>query len=229
MEAQATIAELILMDSLPAARVTCAPRLIPGPGQYLLALAEGSAAPLATVLFAATLEPDGFVAAPPLPDAWRPGTHLSLRGPLGRGFILPPAARRIALIACDSESRRLLPLLDPAFRQGASVTLVCDRPPQDLPLQVELQPSSAVADVCNWSDYAALDVDRQSLPALLARLGDGRRPTPMGRAQALVHTPMPCGGLAKCGVCTVKSRRGPQLACEDGPVFDFDSLVVERQ
>ena len=48
-----------------------------------------------------------------------------------------------------------------------------------------------------------------------------------GEAQALVRTPMPCGALADCGVCTVRTSRGPKLACKDGPVFDLSLLAVE--
>jgi hypothetical protein len=44
-------------------------------------------------------------------------------------------------------------------------------------------------------------------------------------AQALVITPMPCGGIAECGVCAVTARRGWKLACKDGPVFDLTELI----
>jgi len=46
-----------------------------------------------------------------------------------------------------------------------------------------------------------------------------------GQAQILVRTPMPCGALAQCGVCSVELRGGAQLACENGPVFDLKSLT----
>jgi NAD(P)H-flavin reductase len=41
----------------------------------------------------------------------------------------------------------------------------------------------------------------------------------------LVVAPMPCGGLAECGVCAVTTRRGWKLACKDGPVFDLGELI----
>jgi NAD(P)H-flavin reductase len=47
------------------------------------------------------------------------------------------------------------------------------------------------------------------------------------RAEALVLTAMPCGGMAECGVCAVKTAAGWQSACKDGPVFDFASLELE--
>jgi len=46
-----------------------------------------------------------------------------------------------------------------------------------------------------------------------------------GEAQVLVVTPMPCGGLAECGVCAFTTRRGWKMACKDGPVFDLSELI----
>jgi dihydroorotate dehydrogenase electron transfer subunit len=216
------------MDEQPAARIQCSPRMIPGPGQYLLAHAERSKAPLAAVLFAANAFPDGFVAAPSIPADWAPGTLLQMRGPLGHGFRVPSAARRIALIAFDDAATRLLYLLTATTPPDASITLVCAKPPHDLPLDVEVQPLAAVADACRWSDYAALDLSRESIPALLDTLGNSQARTLAPNAEALVRAPMPCGGLAQCGVCTVRARHGSQLACEDGPVFDLRLLFAER-
>jgi NAD(P)H-flavin reductase len=233
MQANGRIGELILLDGNPAARIVCPPGLVPAPGQYLLAHAEDSDAPLATAVFAARTpvparqtEEISFIAAGPLPVLWLPGTCLHLRGPLGHGFSVPASARRIALVALDAAPSRLLALLDTAFRQNAGVTVVCARAPEDLPLQVEIQPLTALIDVCKWADYAAFDTARESFPELkekLAKLGLAQRPNIM---QGLVRVPMPCGGLAQCGVCAVELSGGYQLACEDGPVFDLKALLI---
>src|SRR5512143_1645310 len=129
MQGVGSIAELSLLDGLPAARFVCPPGLIPAPGQYILAHPGGTEPPLATSVFAAQIFDDGFLAAPPLPSSWTPGTDLYLRGPLGHGFSLPPDARRIGLIAFKRSSRTLLALLEPAFRQDASITLVAEHIP----------------------------------------------------------------------------------------------------
>src|SRR5574341_1590011 len=102
MQASGTIVELLLMDGLPAARIQCRAGLIPAPGQYLLAHADGSKAPLATVIFAAETREDEIICAPSAPSAWGPGTRLHMRGPLGHGFALPDTARRVALIAGEN-------------------------------------------------------------------------------------------------------------------------------
>ncbi len=224
MQTKGTIAELVLLDGLPAARILCPPPMIPAPGKYLLAHANGSDAPLAASVFPASSFTDGFLAAPPIPDSWTPGTHLHLRGPLGHGFILPQSARRVGLIAFDDSSRRLLALLDTALTQDASVTLVCENPPDDLPLRVEVQPLRALNEVCAWADYVAVDAARESLPVLKSRLGIGSPLRVPKDAQILIRTPMPCGALAECGVCAVETRDGHRLACEDGPVFDLKEI-----
>ncbi len=224
MQADGTIKELILLDGRPAAWIRCPPGLIPAPGQYLLAHADGSEAALAAAVFAANTSSEGFLTALPVPADWTPGRGLHLRGPLGRGFAVPAYARRIALIAVNDSPRRLLALLDPAFKQDASVTLVCEHTLDDLPLEVEVQPVRALADACHWADYVALDCARESLPVLKDLLGT-ETGSMVARAQVLVRVPMPCGGLAECGVCSVKVRGGYQLACEYGPVFDLNDLI----
>jgi len=232
MQADGKVVELVLMDGLSAARISCPPRLIPPPGGYLLAHNPSSDSPLASTIFRAgffgdshTMGEDSFLIAPPTPESWTLGTRLYLRGPLGHGFAMPATARRIALAAYDSSPRRLLALLDAAFKQEAEVTLVCENQPDDLPLQVEVQPLRALTEVCSWADYLAVDAARESIPSLKQILGKISPLKIPGQAQILVRTPMPCGALAQCGVCSVELRGGAQLACENGPVFDLKSLT----
>ncbi len=220
------IAERFLDERRAAARIICAPNQIPAPGQYLLAYDPASDSPLAAPVFCAARLADGFLAAAPLPSAWTPGSTLSVRGRLGRGFHLPTNARRVLLAAHVGVSPSLLlALLEPAFAQGASVALTCDSPPEDLPAQLEIQPSSAFADLCGWADYLALAVTRESLPGLVESSGVGNPLRAVREAQIFVAVPMPCGGVAECGVCSVVSSRGFKLACEDGPVFNLTELI----
>lgn len=234
MQAEGKVVELILLDGFPAAYISCPTRLVPPPGAYLLAHKPGSGLALASAIFAARaftestkMGANGFLIAPPVPESWTPGAHLYLRGPLGHGFKIPASARRIALVPFDSSPRRLLSLLDPAFKQEAAVTLVNERPLDDLPFQVEVQPLSALLEVFNWADYLAFDAARESLPLLKQNLESIGLHQIRGEAQILIRTPMPCGGLAECGVCTVELRKGPQLACVDGPVFDLKSVIFK--
>jgi len=83
------LVELFLENGLRGGRMLCPQNLIPAPGQYLLVYDPASNDPLPTPVFNVGSIPGGFLAAPPIPPMWQPGTTLSLRGPLGRGFSLP--------------------------------------------------------------------------------------------------------------------------------------------
>ncbi len=150
--------------------------------------------------------------------------ELALRGPLGRGFLLPPSARKVALIPFDEDASRLRALVAPALKQGAAVVLLGDSDMGSLPDEVEVQPFSLLEDVLAWADYAAFDVLRENLPGLRERLGGSNRVWAGKEAQVLVRTPLPCGGVAECGVCAVTLKSGWKMACKDGPVFDWAEI-----
>ena len=217
------VLELILEDGVRHLRVACPTSLIPSPGQYLLAGDESDAL-LPVPLFHTDSAPQGFIAAGSIPDSWHPGITLGLRGPLGRGFGLPASARKVGLIALNDSPARLRGLIRPALQQGAAVVVVCESNPEHLPDDVEVQPLSALQDIVEWSDYLAFDVDREKLdqlqepPRRLRQFAAGKN------MQVLVHTPIPCGGVAECGVCAVKLKSTWQFACKDGPVFDWTEV-----
>jgi hypothetical protein len=232
MQTEGIIKELVLLDGKPGARIQCDANLIPAPGQYLLAYADASDSALADSIFSAKSFSEGFLAAPPIPNSWTLGARLHLRGPLGHGFALPSDARRIALIVFDTQpasacgpSSHLLALIDHALKPEASIVLVCQTPPEELPLQIEVQPLNMLKEIFVWADYVAIDASRASLPELKKILGISKPLSAKNETQILIRMSMPCGALADCGVCTVESRRGPLLACKDGPVFNLKDLL----
>jgi hypothetical protein len=198
------------------------------PGQYLLAHPIQALDILPHPLFMCSGAENEWMLAAPLPPSWSVGTQLSIRGPLGSGFHLPPGTRKTALAALDGCPQRLLPLVQRTLAQGGDVALYCSSDlPDHLPLAVEVLPLNQLSQALNWADYLALDVPLEMLPELSARLGltDARRcPCP---AEVLVVAPMPCGGVAECGVCAVHTNQGWRLACKDGPVFELD-ILLER-
>lgn len=214
------IVELILRDGRRHARISCASEMIPAPGQYLLA-GDASDSPLPVSLFSTQSTAGSFIAHAPIPDSWMPGQALYLRGPLGRGFVLPVSARRVALVPFGDSSLRLRGLIQPALDQDAAVVLISDSEEERLPDEIEVQPFSALVEALSWADYAAFDVSRENLPGLWERLGDLNQMLAGKEAQALVHTPLPCGGVAECGVCAVALKSRWKLACKEGPVFDL--------
>ncbi|MEW6288010.1 MAG: hypothetical protein AB1509_17505 [Chloroflexota bacterium] len=220
------VVELILEDGEVRARISCPPHLIPAAGQYLLASCASSFDSLPVPLFSTESTPSGFIACAPIPKAWTPGVELALRGPLGRGFLLPPSARKVALIPFDEDASRLRALVAPALKQGAAVVLLGDSDMGGLPDEVEVQPFSLLEDVLAWADYAAFDVLRENLPGLRERLGGSSQVSAGKEAQVLVRTPLPCGGVAECGVCAVTLKSGWKMACKDGPVFDWREVFT---
>src|SRR5687768_14884477 len=188
------VTELILKDGYRYLRVSCPPRLIPAPGQYLLA-GDGANSLLPVPLFHTDSAPGGFIAAAVAPVSWTPGVELYLRGPLGRGFMLPVSARNLGLIALDHSPARLKGLIGPALKQDAAVVLVCSFTPEDLPDEVEVQPLTAVPEILAWADYLAFDIPRENLPQLGELLGKADRPQVARAGQVLIHTPVPCGGM----------------------------------
>jgi len=212
-------------DGLRTAWIACSPTSLPEPGQYLSAWSlEDPFAPLATILFAGEVFEDRFLALPPLPADWQPGMHLALRGPLGRGFSLPEAARHIALAAWGDTCERLIPLARQALQSGGAVALFTDARLPVLPPAMEANPLSTLAEAVPWADYLAVEVDRSALPQLRSNLGLRPGERLAYPAQALYLVEMPCAGLAACGACWAPSRRSILYACSDGPVFSLDDL-----
>jgi NAD(P)H-flavin reductase len=217
------VLELILEYGFRYARVTCPPNLVPVPGQYLLA-SDGTDSPLPVPLYYTDSAPQGFVAVTPAASRWMPGLELDLRGPLGRGFSLSLAARRVGLVAFDDSPARLRGLIRPALKQEAAVVLVSSSAPDHLPDDVEVQPLSTLIDILAWADYVAFDVSRENLQQLRDEVGKQNQLIARMAVQVLIRTPVPCGGIAECGVCAVPLRSGWKLACKDGPVFDWGEL-----
>ena len=215
--------EEIFLDG--SARIVCPADLVPAPGQYLLAHAIASNDPLPVPLFSSLLSPQGFRSAPALPSAWKPGDSLTLRGPIGHGFILPPSMRKMALIAFDDSPARLLGLIAPALKKNAEIVLVSDSAMADLPEIVEVQPLPALLDALQWSDYVAMDVSRENLPRLKEMLGRNPQAAAKSEAQILIRAPMPCGALADCGVCALPLHHEWRMVCKDGPVFSLRELL----
>src|SRR5215207_2975350 len=166
------VRELILQDGFRHARLICAENLVPAPGQYLLA-SDQSDSPLPLPIFYTDSAPNGFIAAAPILDSWNPGSKLYLRGPLGRGFLLPLSARRVGLVAFENSPARLHGLIQPALHQDAAVVLVSDLRIDHLPDEVEVHPLSALSEIIQWADFLAFDAARENLPGLKEQLFNG--------------------------------------------------------
>ena len=208
--------------------VTCPAQSMPAAGQYLLAREPTDhAAPLSHRVIPSTIGVNSFTTSPGLPRTWAPGTILELAGPLGRGFTLPETARHAAFACLGGSPAWLRPVVQLALSRGCAAVLYADGVGLSLdhwPTALEAAPLASFPEVLQWADFLALAAS----PAGLARLRDRLSLPPRGQlpfpAQALIDVPVPCGGMADCGVCAVKTRRGYLYACRDGPVFHLNEL-----
>ncbi|MFU8773299.1 MAG: hypothetical protein ACNA8H_12875 [Anaerolineales bacterium] len=206
----------------PGALLASPEKLIPAPGQYVLACDDDCLLP--HPLFSTAAAPQGFLAAPPIPAAWKAGTTLDLRGPLGRGFQLRENIRHLMLAALGNTVERILPLGILALKQEAAVTLFADPPLPSLPPEIEAYPTSLIPESLHWADFLVIDIPIERLPLWRQNFGiSSDEPLPCA-GQALVVSPMPCGGMAECGVCAIPFRRTWKTCCKDGPVFNLEDL-----
>jgi hypothetical protein len=220
-------------DGQKTARISCPDKAIPAPGQYLLAHSpEDSEASLESALFQTKQAAHSFIAAPPIPAGWQLGATLHLRGPLGKGFHLP-SIRNLALAPLNGVPGRLLPLIQHADNTALFLPspspLFSSSPVPSLPTSIEINLLEDLPAALQWADFLALDIPLErlsELPQILGLTDNRTLPCP---AQALILTPMPCGGIADCGVCAVPTGRKYQLACKDGPVFELKTLLGKQR
>jgi hypothetical protein len=206
--------------------LACPRNIQPGPGQYLLAASVNPNEILPANLFPASLPGADIALAPPLPAFWLPGTRLHLRGPLGHGFNLPRGVEKVVLAAFHAPPALLFPLAHQALDRGIAVAFYSAEPPAGLPLDVEVLPLEMLTDALSWADFLATAFPPSALVPFRRACGLGvHRHFPL-IAQALLLTPMPCGGTGECRLCSVETQRGLKLACKDGPVFDLNQLEL---
>jgi len=218
------ILEIGLADPERTIRLACPPGMIPAPGQYLLAAGLGADEILPTTLFLTRAEGDSVELCGELPTGWTPGMKIHVRGPFGIGFRLPAKARRVAVVSLTEHYLRLLPVIQLANRQNAGVALFSTHLVVDLPAEVEALPLETVKEAWSWADYMAVEARFEQLTQLREFLGLRVDIHPTFTAELLVLTPMPCGGMADCGVCSVNLNGRQRLVCKDGPVFELISV-----
>ena len=71
-----------------------------------------------------------------------------------------------------------------------------------------------------WADQIFAALPLEQLLALRELIERVKYRWERGFAGALLEGPLVCG-VGACGVCAMPLRRGMQLLCADGPVFDL--------
>ncbi|MBI3241453.1 MAG: hypothetical protein HYZ49_04075 [Chloroflexi bacterium] len=206
--------------------------LIPAPGQLVLARLAATADPyLRLPLFPSALFQTGFAvdvaASHPALRFLAPGATLDLIGPVGVHIGGLPSRSRLALIA-DSDPAILLPFASQAIADGGTATLLLARPyPLDaLDPEIEIRVGDLpqlAAEFAMLADRVLIHTDPVLHQPLRQQLAHARAFVPPDYAYALAERSLPCG-LGACCACAVKTRRGWQWACLDGPFFSLAEL-----
>ena len=180
----------------------------------------------------------------------RPGDHLQVQGPLGRGFAVSPSSRNLLLVGQGLGAAPLVALAEWAVGAGLAVTLLAGAagsadllPASMIPAEVEYR--VATRDGSQGSQGSALDLlapARGTSPLLWAdqvfaggeppfylALRDAVaaariRPEP-GFAQGIVAGTLGCG-MGACLGCAVETRRATVYLCKNGPVVDLDDMLL---
>jgi len=180
--------------------------------------------------------------------ALRPGDALNAVGPLGCGFTLDPAWRRVLVLARGVGLATMAPLVPLAGARGTAVSAVLSaRAPEDLMREEFVQGTEIEI-------HAVFDSDRSSaldrVEQLLRRLIEAERPDMLYtcgsarllalaqrlcreyglRGEAALEQQMACAfGVCLCCVreFEVAGERVHQRVCCEGPVFDLGQVVAD--
>lgn len=218
--------------TLDAFEIQCPAEINFGLGQYFLASARGMMDLLPKALFPRASTGRSLVMDGPVPEGWEIGMALDMRGPLGRGFHIPAAVRKIAIVEIQRHMHATAffqPWMESFSAAGGELVFYSPNQPAGLPSAVEGLPLEQAAEAWKWADYLVADVDLVDLGRFLRILMNNPSARLPDRAEVLVRTAMPCGGTAECGVCAVKTVKGFRLACKHGPVFPLAELAREAK
>lgn len=180
----------------------------------------------------------------------RPGDPLDIFGPLGRGFALHRKTRNLLLVAGGMGIAPLMAAADEGLARGCAVTLVLGArnegelyPPALIPPQVEVHLATddgscgraclapailedADLGLLTWADQVFACGPRPMLAALAPIVRAGLLRSRAGFAQVSLEAFMACG-VGVCLGCVVRTRKGLERVCQEGPVFDLLDVVWE--
>ncbi len=195
------------------------------PGQYFRTFAPASTQVLPVALFPFSRTAETLTLCGAFSAAVKPGDSLLLQGPCGRGFEEALKARHLVLFAAvTAPENHLHFLMQAALQSGADVAWVSEACSLALPPQVELLKPAELHDAIAWADTCATVLPLHEISTLFA--GTRLSPAEASKFEVLIETPLACGN-ARCGVCSVQTKKGWQLACKDGPVFRLGELQYE--
>jgi len=169
------------------------------------------------------------------------GASVSVFGPLGNGFILPPPAKNLLLVAGGIGIAPLCFLAEHALRKKYKVTLLYGTVDKNrYPVAPEIEVVAATEDGSVGEKGFVTDL----LPRFAEQVDQvfACGPMPMYHdmfnrqrelkledrpVQISLEVRMGCG-VGVCYGCTVKTKSGLKQVCQDGPVFELDKILWDE-
>jgi len=174
----------------------------------------------------------------------RKGEKLDLLGPLGKGFSIEPASRKLLLVAGGIGIAPLTFLAQKAVSQGMLVKLLLGARTKGELYPQKYQPGGIetiittedgstgergkVTDILSkyidWADqiYAC------GPPAMYQTIADQRQRWQKRKpVQISLEVRMGCG-IGACFSCSIRTKNGMKQVCRDGPVFNLDEVILEE-
>jgi len=170
------------------------------------------------------------------------GDNIDLLGPLGNSYSIHPASHNLLLVAGGIGIAPLRFLAQEALYQGCSVTLLLGAPttnklyskhflPPEAELIVATEDGTAgkkgmitdlLPDFIGWADQI-FACGPTSMYRTIASQSQYR----LKPIQISLEVRMGCG-RGVCYGCTVKTKNGLKQVCKDGPVFDLEDIVWDK-
>jgi len=174
----------------------------------------------------------------------QPGDTIDLFGPLGNGFEINPASRNLLLVAGGIGIAPLHFLADEVRAPGKQVTLLLGAQTKSRLYPAHLLPTDIT--VVNSTEDGTAGYEGM-VNELLPQYADGADQIVACGPAAMYHDMatkyhqslkdkpvqvslemrMGCG-LGVCYGCTIRTKRGLQQVCKEGPVFELQDIVWDE-
>jgi len=225
---EATLAQVADIDGLSQISLICKNPVSFVPGQYIALWVNGQPESLPYTPFIQSSSGNILTLTPDELPAWQPGQILGWRGPLGAACRLPENMRKLALYSRADHPGPLMPFIQSGI-QGGMDTVYCSSQSTGysawLPSHIEWEDHSRLAEIASWADMLIACLPRQTLSEELEKLSNLPASVKPDRIYILVVSPMPCNGIAQCGVCDIRLRHKAIHICQDGPLFPLKDLI----
>jgi dihydroorotate dehydrogenase electron transfer subunit len=172
------------------------------------------------------------------------GEKLDLLGPLGNGFSVQPASKKLLLAAGGIGIAPLVFLAQKALRDGRFIKLILGARTKDGLYPRELLPegietlittedgsdgekgkvTDALPGYVDWADqiYTCGPLAMYQSIAKQRNKWKGKAPV-----QVSLEVRIGCG-IGACFGCSIKTKNGMKQVCRDGPVFNLDEVILEE-